>query len=63
MPQSDAAQAPAARDFAHGSGRVEEGLAGSEGKFVNGVHDDVVPHIENAGTFIALETVDVFRTT
>ena len=61
VPKADAAQAPTAQDVAHRSGVVQESLAGPKREFIDSIHSDVVANIENARSFVARKTVNIFR--
>src|SRR4029077_18853110 len=61
MPQTDTTQLPSADDLAQNTMCIGECFSGSEGEFVDGVHSNVVPHVEDAWSLVALQAVDVLR--
>src|SRR5579862_5693475 len=61
VPQAYATQAPSTNDFSQSARVVGVSFARAERKFVNGIHSDIVANVEDAGAFVALKAVHVFR--
>jgi hypothetical protein len=63
VPQSDAAEAPASGDFSQHAPTIHKVFSGPEGEFVDGIHSNVITHIEDTGSLVALQAIDVLRAT
>src|SRR5579872_6256900 len=61
VPEAYAAHLPASHYFAKCPRRIEEGLSRTKRELINCIDRNVVPNIENARTFVAMQTVDGFR--
>ena len=53
MPQSDAAEAPASDDFSQRARAIQIRLTWAKWKFIDGIHGNVVPNIEDARALVA----------
>src|ERR1700731_2435257 len=62
VPQANAAHLPASKYLANNPVRVEVWLPRAKWKLVHCVDRDVVADVKNAGPFVALQTVHIFRT-
>src|SRR6266849_5043290 len=61
VPEGDAAETPASNHFAHRSRTVQVSFAGPKRQFIDGIRDEVMTNVEDAGPFVAGETVHIFR--
>src|SRR5271169_2769249 len=61
VPDPDAAQFPAADDLAQGSCVIQEGFARPKRQLIDGIHCDVVAHVEYAWAFVTGKAVYIFR--
>lgn len=61
MPETDAAETPAADDSSQDAAVAHVGLSGTKGKFIHGIRRKVLANVEDAGPEITTQAIHILR--